>query len=94
VGWVRLLSLSVIEREPFHEASISSLTKTSSGPFLREILAEKRKNYLVLGNGLFLCVRWRKKWYKVVKLLIETGQEVWVNEKEGKICIISEPNVQ
>ena len=33
-------------------------------------------------------------WYKVVKLLIETGQEIWVNEKEGKICIISEPKVQ
>jgi hypothetical protein len=33
-------------------------------------------------------------WYKVVKLLIEIGQEIWVNEKEGKICITSEPKVQ
>jgi hypothetical protein len=33
-------------------------------------------------------------WYKVVKLLIEAGQKVWINEKEGKICIISQPNVQ
>jgi hypothetical protein len=33
-------------------------------------------------------------WYKVVKLLIEIGQEIWVDEKEGKICITSEPKVQ
>jgi len=33
-------------------------------------------------------------WYQVVKLLIETDQEIWVNEKEGKICIFSEPKVQ
>jgi hypothetical protein len=32
-------------------------------------------------------------WYKVVKLLIEIGQEIWVDEKEGKICITSEPRV-
>jgi hypothetical protein len=30
-------------------------------------------------------------WYKVFNQLIEIGQEIWVNEKEGKICIISEP---
>ncbi len=30
-------------------------------------------------------------WHKVVRLLIEIGQEIWVSEKEGKICIISEP---
>ena len=33
-------------------------------------------------------------WYKMVKLLIEIGQEIWVDEKEGKICITSEPKVQ
>ncbi len=33
-------------------------------------------------------------WYKVVKLLVEIDQEIWVNEKEGKICITSEPRVQ
>jgi hypothetical protein len=33
-------------------------------------------------------------WYKVFRLLIEIGQEIWVNEKEGKVCIISEPKVQ
>jgi hypothetical protein len=32
-------------------------------------------------------------WYKVVKLLIEIGQEIWVDEKEGKICITSEPRI-
>jgi len=36
----------------------------------------------------------RFPWYKVVKLLIEIGQEIWVDEKEGKICITSEPKVQ
>jgi hypothetical protein len=33
-------------------------------------------------------------WYKIIKRLINIGQEIWVNEKEGKICIISEPKVQ
>jgi hypothetical protein len=33
-------------------------------------------------------------WYNVIKLLIETGHEIWVTEKEGKICITSEPRVQ
>jgi len=33
-------------------------------------------------------------WYNVIKLLIETGHEIWVTEKEGKICIASEPRVQ
>jgi hypothetical protein len=33
-------------------------------------------------------------WYKIIKRLIDIGQETWVNEKEGKICIISEPKIQ
>lgn len=33
-------------------------------------------------------------WYKIIKRLIDIGQEIWVNEKEGKICITSEPKVQ
>jgi hypothetical protein len=33
-------------------------------------------------------------WYKIIKQLIDIGQEIWLNEKEGKICIISEPKVQ
>jgi len=33
-------------------------------------------------------------WYKTIKQLIDIGQETWVNEKEGKICITSEPKVQ
>ena len=33
-------------------------------------------------------------WYKAVKLLIEIGQEIWDDEREGKICITSEPKVQ
>ncbi len=33
-------------------------------------------------------------WYKVVRLLIETGQEIWVSQKEGKIHITSEPRVE
>jgi hypothetical protein len=33
-------------------------------------------------------------WYKVVKLLIEIGQEIWVDEKGGQICITSGPKVQ
>jgi hypothetical protein len=32
-------------------------------------------------------------WYSVVKLLIETGQEIWVSEKGKEICITSEPKV-
>ncbi len=56
-GLLRLLSLSVIERDPFHEASVTFLMKASSGPFLREILAEKRKTSFVFGNGSFF---WEK----------------------------------
>jgi hypothetical protein len=33
-------------------------------------------------------------WHKVIKLLIETGQEIWVNKKEDKICICTEPRVE
>jgi hypothetical protein len=33
-------------------------------------------------------------WYKIIKQLMDIGQETWVNEKEGKICITSEPKVQ
>jgi hypothetical protein len=33
-------------------------------------------------------------WYKVVNQLLEIGQEVWINKREGKICIISEPEIQ
>lgn len=33
-------------------------------------------------------------WYKVVKVLIEIAQEIWVDEKEGKIVITSEPKTR
>jgi hypothetical protein len=33
-------------------------------------------------------------WYKVVKRLIAFGQEIWLDEKEGKIYMTSEPKVQ
>jgi len=33
-------------------------------------------------------------WYGVINLLIEIGQEIWIDKKEGKICIASEPEVQ
>lgn len=33
-------------------------------------------------------------WYKIIKRLIDIGQETWVSEKGGKICITSEPRVQ
>jgi hypothetical protein len=33
-------------------------------------------------------------WYKVVKELIEIGQEIWIDEKEGKISITSEPKTR
>ncbi len=33
-------------------------------------------------------------WYRVIKLLIGIGQNIWVSEKEGKICITSEPKGQ
>jgi hypothetical protein len=33
-------------------------------------------------------------WYKIIKQLFDIGQEIWLNEKEGKISITSEPKVQ
>jgi hypothetical protein len=33
-------------------------------------------------------------WHKVFNQLIEIGQEIWVNRKEGRIHIISEPKIQ
>jgi hypothetical protein len=33
-------------------------------------------------------------WYKVLKALIEIGQEIWVDDKEGKIVITSEPKTR
>lgn len=32
-------------------------------------------------------------WYKVFNQLIEIGQEVWIDKKEGEIHITSEPKV-
>jgi hypothetical protein len=33
-------------------------------------------------------------WHKVFNQLIEIGQEIWVNRKEGRIHITSEPKIQ
>jgi hypothetical protein len=33
-------------------------------------------------------------WYKIVNELLEIGQEIWINRKKGKICILSEPEVR
>jgi hypothetical protein len=33
-------------------------------------------------------------WHQVINQLIEIGQKVWVEKKEGKIYIVSEPNIQ
>ncbi len=33
-------------------------------------------------------------WDRVVTLLIESGQKIWVSKKEGHLCITSEPNLQ
>jgi hypothetical protein len=33
-------------------------------------------------------------WYKLLNRLIEIGQKVWVERREGKIYIVSEPNIQ
>ncbi len=33
-------------------------------------------------------------WFKVFNLLIEIGQKVWVEKKENKIHIISEPKIE
>ena len=36
----------------------------------------------------------RFPWYAVLDLLLETGQEVWVTKKDGKININTEPKVE
>jgi hypothetical protein len=33
-------------------------------------------------------------WHKLLNQLFEIGQKVWVEKKEGKIYIVSEPNIQ
>jgi len=33
-------------------------------------------------------------WYKVINELLEIGQEIWIAKKEGRICIISEPEAR
>jgi hypothetical protein len=33
-------------------------------------------------------------WYKVINELLEIGQEIWIAKKEGRICIISKPEVR
>ncbi len=33
-------------------------------------------------------------WHKVFNQLIGIDQDIWVNRKEGKICITSEPKVR
>jgi hypothetical protein len=33
-------------------------------------------------------------WYKLINELIRIGQRVWVEKKEGKIYITSEPRIQ
>jgi hypothetical protein len=33
-------------------------------------------------------------WYKVVDQLLEIGQDIWMNKQEGKIWILSEPEVR
>jgi hypothetical protein len=32
-------------------------------------------------------------WYRVFNLLTDIDQEVWINKREGKICITTEPRV-
>lgn len=36
----------------------------------------------------------RFPWYAVLDLLLETGQEVWITKKDGKISINTEPKVE
>jgi len=33
-------------------------------------------------------------WYKGINELLEIGQEIWIAKKEGRICIISEPEAR
>jgi hypothetical protein len=33
-------------------------------------------------------------WYKVINELLDIGQEIWIAKKEGRICIISEPEAR
>jgi hypothetical protein len=32
-------------------------------------------------------------WYRVFNLLTDIDHEVWINKREGKICITTEPRV-
>jgi hypothetical protein len=32
-------------------------------------------------------------WYRVFNLLTDIGHEVWINKREDKICITTEPKV-
>ena len=36
----------------------------------------------------------RFPWYALLDLLLETGQEVWITKKDGKISIHTEPKVE
>ena len=36
----------------------------------------------------------RFPWYPVFHLLIGAGQEIWIDEKEGSICITTEPRTE
>ena len=33
-------------------------------------------------------------WYKIINELLEIGQEIWIDKKDDRICIISEPEVR
>jgi hypothetical protein len=33
-------------------------------------------------------------WHQVSRFLIEAGQEIWIKEEEGRICIATEPKVE
>jgi hypothetical protein len=30
-------------------------------------------------------------WYKVINELLGIGQEIWIAQKQGRICIVSQP---
>ena len=62
---------------------------------LRKIVKDTGKVDPVYGGFEIQVIKPRLfPWHRVISQLIEIGQKVWVEKKEGKIYIVSEPNIQ
>jgi hypothetical protein len=62
---------------------------------LKRIIKETGEVHAIYGGFEIKVLSPRSfPWHKLLDQLIEIGQKVWVERREGKIYIVSEPKIQ